>query len=126
MKENEIGTAVVEASIRIHRELGPGLLESVYEIVLAHDLKERGFKVERQVSVPLKYRGLDFDVAFKADLVVEDLVVVELKSVETINNAHLKQLQTYLKLMNLRLGYLLNFGEALMKDGIRRVANGLK
>ena len=126
MKENEIGTAVVEASIRIHRELGPGLLESVYEIVLAHDLKERGFKVEREVSVPLKYRGLDFDVAFKADLVVEDLVVVELKSVETINNAHLKQLQTYLKLMNLRLGYLLNFGEALMKDGIRRVANGLK
>jgi GxxExxY protein len=126
MKENEIGTAVVEASIRIHRELGPGLLESVYEIVLAHDLKERGFKVERQVTVPLKYRGLEFDVAFKADLVVNDLVIVELKSVEAINNAHLKQLQTYLKLMNLRLGYLLNFGEALMKDGIRRVANGLK
>ncbi|XOV69929.1 MAG: GxxExxY protein [Verrucomicrobiota bacterium] len=126
MKENEIGTAVVEASIRIHRELGPGLLESVYEIVLAHDLKERGFKVERQVTVPLKYRGLEFDVAFKADLVVNDLVIVELKSVEAINNAHLKQLQTYLKLMNLRLGYLLNFGEALMKDGIRRVANGFK
>jgi GxxExxY protein len=126
MKENEIGTAVVEASIRIHRELGPGLLESVYEIVLAHDLKERGFKVERQVTVPLKYRGLEFDVAFKTDLVVNDLVIVELKSVEAINNAHLKQLQTYLKLMNLRLGYLLNFGEALMKDGIRRVANGLK
>jgi len=126
MKENEIGTAVVEASIRIHRELGPGLLESVYEIVLAHDLKERGFKVERQVTVPLKYRGLEFDVAFKADLVVNDLVIVELKSVEAINNAHLKQLQTYLKLMNLRLGYLLNFGEALLKDGIRRVANGLK
>jgi GxxExxY protein len=76
MKENEIGTAVVEASIRIHRELGPGLLESVYEIVLAHDLKERGFKVERQVTVPLKYRGLEFDVAFKADLVVNDLVIV--------------------------------------------------
>jgi GxxExxY protein len=126
MKENEIGTAVVEASIRIHRELGPGLLESVYEIVLAHDLKERGFKVERQVTVPLKYRGLEFDVAFNTDLVVNDLVIVELKSVEAINNAHLKQLQTYLKLMNLRLGYLLNFGEALMKDGIRRVANGLK
>ena len=126
MKENNVGTAVVEASIRIHRDLGPGLLESVYEILLAHDLKESGFKVERQVSVPLKYRGLNFDVAFKADLVVDDLVVVELKSVETINNAHLKQLQTYLKLMNLRLGYLLNFGEVLMKDGIRRVANGLK
>jgi len=126
MKENDIGTVVVDAALQIHRELGPGLLESVYEAILAYELRERGLYVERQVVVSMNYKGLNFDEGFRADLVIEKLVVMELKSVESMNNAHLKQLQTYLKLMNLRLGYLLNFGDALMKKGIRRVINGLK
>ncbi|MDB4651816.1 GxxExxY protein [Verrucomicrobia bacterium] len=126
MKENDMGTVVVDAALQIHRELGPGLLESVYEAILAYELRERGLYVERQVVVSMNYKGLNFDEGFRADLVIEKLVVMELKSVESMNNAHLKQLQTYLKLMNLRLGYLLNFGDALMKKGIRRVINGLK
>ena len=126
MKENDMGTVVVDAALQIHRELGPGLLESVYEAILAYELRERGLYVERQVVVSMNYKGLNFDEGFRADLVIEKLVVMELKSVESMNNAHLKQLQTYLKLMNLRLGYLLNFGDALMKKGIRRVVNGLK
>lgn len=126
MKENDIGTVVVDAALQIHRELGPGLLESVYEAILAYELRERGLYVERQVVVSMNYKGLNFDEGFRADLVIEKLVVMELKSVESMNNAHLKQLQTYFKLMNLRLGYLLNFGDALMKKGIRRVVNGLK
>ena len=126
MKENDIGIVVVDAALQIHRELGPGLLESVYEAILAYELRERGLYVERQVVVSMNYKGLNFDEGFRADLVIEKLVVMELKSVESMNNAHLKQLQTYFKLMNLRLGYLLNFGDALMKKGIRRVVNGLK
>ena len=126
MKENDIGTVVVDAALQIHRELGPGLLESVYEAILAYELRERGLYVERQVVVSMNYKGLNFDEGFRADLVIEKLVVMELKSVESMNNAHPKQLQTYFKLMNLRLGYLLNFGDALMKKGIRRVVNGLK
>ena len=126
MKENDMGTVVVDAALQIHRELGPGLLESVYEAILAYELRERGLYVERQVVVSMNYKGLNFDEGFRADLVIEKLVVMELKSVESMNNAHLKQLQTYFKLMNLRLGYLLNFGDALMKKGIRRVINGLK
>jgi GxxExxY protein len=125
MNENGIGTVVLDSALQIHRELGPGLLESVYEAILAYELRERGLSVERQVVVSMNYKGLKFDEGFRADLVVEKLVVVELKSVEAMNNAHLKQLQTYLKLMNLRLGYLMNFGDALMKKGIRRVVNGL-
>lgn len=126
MKENVIGTVIVESALQVHRDLGPGLLESVYEAVLAYELGQRGLLVNRQVVVPLYYKGLKFDEGFRADLVVEHMVVIELKSVETLNNAHLKQLQTYLKLIDLRLGYLLNFGDALMKKGIRRVVNGLK
>lgn len=93
MTENEIGTIVVESAIAIHRELGPGLLESVYEIVLAYELQRRGVKVERQVPIPIKYRGLVFDEAFKADIIVENRVILELKSVEQVTPAHKKQLQ---------------------------------
>lgn len=125
MDENEISRHIVDAAIAIHRELGPGLLESVYEAVLAHALQQRGLEVQRQVVVPITYNGLHFDEGFRADLIVGGLVVVELKSVSEITAAHRKQIQTYLRLSNLRLGLLLNFGAPLMKDGIVRVANGL-
>ncbi len=123
--ENDIGREVVDAAIEIHRAMGPGLLESVYEAVLARELERRGLKVERQVLVPVTFRGQQFNEGFRADLIVEDRVILELKSVERITNAHRKQLVTYLKLSGLKLGFLLNFGEALMKNGITRVVNGL-
>ena len=125
MNENEIGGIVVSAAIAIHREMGPGLLESVYEVILAHELKERGLRVERQVVVPISFRGQNFNEGFRADIIVEGKVILELKSIEMVNNAHKKQLLTYLKLTGMKLGYLLNFGEALMKSGITRTVNGL-
>lgn len=125
MTENEIGTIIIEAAIAIHRELGPGLLESVYEIVLAYELEQRGLSVKRQVPIPIHYKQMTFDEAFRADLLVENKVVVELKSIELINQAHKKQLLTYLRLTGCKLGYLLNFGEALMKRGITRTVNGI-
>ena len=126
MTENEIGTICIEAAIGVHRELGPGLLESVYEIVLAHELAQRGLRVERQVPIAISYKGMIFEDAFRADLVVEDKVIVELKSVEQLNKAHRKQIQTYLRLTGLKLGYLFNFGAALMKEGIVRAVNHLE
>lgn len=126
MTENEIGTICIEAAIGVHRELGPGLLESVYEIVLAHELAQRGLRVERQVPIAISYKGMIFEDAFRADLVVEDKVIIELKSVEQLNKAHRKQIQTYLRLTGLKLGYLFNFGAALMKEGIVRAVNHLE
>jgi len=126
MTENEIGTVVIDAALAVHRELGPGLLETVYEVVLARELEDRGLRVERQVPVAVVYKGIRFDEGFRADLRVEDKVIVELKSVETLTAAHKKQVQTYLRLTGCRLGYLLNFGEALMKTGIARCVNGLE
>jgi len=126
MKENEIGTRVIEAAITVHRELGPGLLESVYEVVLARELKDLGLNVERQVPVPITYKGVRFDEGFRADLIVENKVLLELKSVERMMPAHKKQVQTYLKLTGLKLGYLLNFGEDVLKSGITRCVNGLE
>ena len=126
MTENEIGTIVVETAITIHRELGPGLLESVYEIVLAHELKARNLNIERQVPVPILYKDIRFDEGFRADMIVNRKVLLELKSVEQTNRAHKKQVQTYLRLTGYKLGYLLNFGEALMKEGITRCVNGLE
>lgn len=125
LSENEIGAIVIDTSIKIHRELGSGLLESVYEIVLAHELEKQGLNVNRQVPISIIYDGIHFDEAFRADLLVNDRVLVELKSIEVISNAHRKQLQTYLKLSGKRLGYLLNFGARLMKEGIVRAVNGL-
>ena len=104
--------------------LGPGLLETVYEVLLAHELEARGLKVMRQVSIPIEYNGIKFNEGFRADIIVEKKVILELKSVETTTKAHKKQVLTYLKLTNLKLGFLLNFGEALMKDGITRLING--
>ena len=126
MTENEIGTIIVETAIDLHRQLGSGLLESVYEIVLAYELNARGLPVQRQVPISIVYKTITFPEAFRADLVVADKVIVELKSIEQINNAHRKQIQTYLRLTRLKLGYLLNFGAALMKDGIVRAVNGLE
>ncbi|MBV5328184.1 MAG: GxxExxY protein [Chlorobium sp.] len=124
MTENEIGTIVVDCAVRLHKELGPGLLESVYEVLLAHLLCESGLKVERQVSIPIEFHGIRFDEGFRADIIVEGKVVLELKSIEAVNKAHKKQVLTYLKLTGYKLGYLLNFGEDMMKDGISRVLNG--
>jgi GxxExxY protein len=125
MTENEISKEVVDAAIKIHRVLGPGLLESVYETVLTRELEMRGLRIQRQVAVPIEYEGLKFDEGFRADIIVEDLVILELKSVENIAAVHRKQLQTYLRLTGRKLGLLLNFGAALMKEGIVRAVNGL-
>jgi len=125
MTENEIGTIVIETAIVMHRELGPGLLETVYEVVLARELQDRGLRVERQVPVPIRYKNIRFDEAFRADIVIAGKVILELKSVERVTAAHKKQVQTYLRLTGCKLGYLLNFGEALMKAGITRCVNGL-
>ena len=125
MDEYEIGREVVDAAIKIHRDLGPGLLESVYEISLAYELEKRGLDAKRQVIIPIQYQGIKFDEAFCADLVINDKVILELKSVEQLSKTHSKQLFTYLKLKDFKLGYLLNFGANLMKDGISRVVNGL-
>jgi GxxExxY protein len=122
--ENEIGEIVVDCAIKLHIDLGPGLLESVYEVLLAHLLQKAGLHVVRQASIPIEYSGIRFDEGFRADIIVEDKVLLELKSVEKINNAHKKQVLTYLKLTDKKLGFLLNFGENLMKDGITRVLNG--
>ena len=126
MTENEIGTLVIATAIAVHRELGPGLLETVYEVILARELGERGLKVERQVPVPIQYKGIGFDEGFRADLIVEGKVILELKSVERVTAAHKKQVQTYLRLTGCKLGYLLNFGEDVMKSGITRCVNGLE
>ncbi len=126
MHENELGTLILNAAIEVHRNLGPGLLESVYEVVLAKELMQRGLTIERQVAVPIVYRDLRFEEGFRADIIVNGMVLLELKSVERVTPAHLKQVQTYLKLTGLKLGYLLNFGEALLKDGITRCVNGLR
>jgi len=126
LTENEIGKLVVDSAIAVHRELGPGLLETVYEVILAHELRQRGLGVERQVPISIELRGIKFDEAFRADIVIEGKVVVELKSVEQVTGAHKKQLQTYLRLTGYKLGFLLNFGEALMKKGVTRAVNGLE
>jgi GxxExxY protein len=124
MGENEIGTIIVDSALELHRNLGSGLLESVYEVTLARSLERRGLAVQRQVAVPIEYHGETFSEGFRADLIVGGLVIVELKSIERVMPAHKKQLLTYLRLTGLKLGYLLNFGEALMRDGITRSING--
>ena len=124
MNENEIGKIIVDAAVAVHRELGPGLLESVYEVILAYELKKRGLSVDRQVSIPIEYHGIKFDEGFRVDIFFENKVIIELKSVESVNKAHKKQVLTYLRLTGHKLGYLLNFGEAFMKDGISRIING--
>jgi GxxExxY protein len=125
MTENEIAKIIVDSAYHVHRKLGPGLLESVYEVILVHELKKRGLKVERQVSVAIVFEGIKFDEGFRADIIVEDKVIVELKSIEKVMPVHKKQLLTYLRLDDKRLGLLINFGSELIRNGISRVVNGL-
>ena len=124
MTENEIGEIVVDCAVKLHMRLGPGLLESVYETVLCYELQKRGLSVQRQVPIPITYDNMLFTEGFRADLFVDGKVILELKSVEHVTKAHKKQLLTYLRLSGRKVGYLLNFGEALMKDGISRIISG--
>lgn len=123
-KIEQLASVAVDCGFQIHKELGPGLLESVYEVVLAGALAEQGLKVTRQAPVPISFRGLSFADAFRADIVVEDLLVIEVKSVERNAPVHAKQLLTYLRLMQQPLGLLMNFGCETFKEGVKRVANG--
>ena len=125
MHENDIAREIVDAAFKVHTVLGPGLLESVYEAVLAQELRKRSLKVERQAPIPVVYEEVRLEEGFRADLVVQDKVLVELKSVEKVAPVHKKQVLTYLRLANMKLGLLITFGEALIKDGITRVVNGL-
>lgn len=125
MTENDIAKEIVDACYKVHTTLGPGLLESVYEAVLVYELEKRGIKVSRQQALPVIYESVKLDEGFRADIIVEGKVIVELKSVETLAPVHKKQLLTYLRLSDKRLGLLVNFGSALIKDGVIRVVNGL-
>lgn len=124
MTENEIGKIVVDRALKLHMAMGPGLLETVYEVLLAHELKKQGLKAIKQVAIPIVYDNIKFDQGFQADIIVENKVLLELKSVEKIHNVHKKQVLTYLKLTGIKLGFLLNFGEETMKKGITRIING--
>jgi GxxExxY protein len=126
MTENAIAKEIVDAAYRIHTTLGPGLLESVYQTVLAYELSRRGLRAVSQQSIPVVYDGIHVDTGFRADLVVEEKVIVEIKSVELLAPVHKKQLLTYLRLGNKRLGLLINFHVVLIKDGITRIVNGLE
>jgi GxxExxY protein len=126
MSENEIASIVVDCCLKIHKLLGPGLFESVYEEVLCYELQKRNLKVERQKGMPVHYEDLVIEMGFKADIIVEDKVILELKSVESLNKVHHKQLITYLRLSDKRLGLLINFNVVLIKNGINRIVNGLE
>ena len=125
MSENEIAAIVVDCAFRIHVEVGPGLLESVYETLLAHELELAGLRIERQKPIPVVYRGVRFVEGFRADVLVQDRVLIEIKSVELMPAVCSKQLLTYLKMSGKRLGLLINFGSYRIKEGIHRIANGL-
>ncbi len=125
MTENEISKIVVDCAFKIHTTIGPGLLESVYEAVLTYELENRNCKVIRQQAIPVVYESVQLEVGFRADLIVNDKVIVEIKSVEALSPVHLKQLRTYLILADKKLGLLINFNVELIKDGIRRVVNNL-
>src|ERR1700730_12311433 len=124
MTENEIAKQILDAAFVVHTKLGPGLLESVYEVVLAHELRKKGLTVERERPMPITYDGVRFDEAFRSDLLVNSQIIVELKAVETLTGLHAKQVLTQLRLSNLKLGLLLNFGDAHLKNGIKRIING--
>lgn len=125
MTENEVAKQIVDAAFQIHEKLGPGLLESVYETVLAYELLKRGLAVQRQWPIPLVYEALKMDHGFRADLIVEGCVIVEIKSLDLVPPVAYKILLTYLRLADMRLGLLINFREELIKDGIKRVVNRL-
>ncbi|MCB9246848.1 MAG: GxxExxY protein [Flavobacteriales bacterium] len=126
MIENEISKIVVDTAYQIHVDLGPGLFESVYEELMYHELLDRGLRVTRQVTIPLIYKGHTLDKSFSADLIIENKVIVEVKSVEKIQPVHPKQVLTYLRLANLQLGLLINFNTELLKNGVTRIVNNLQ
>lgn len=126
LHENEIAKEIVDAAFKIHHSIGPGLLESAYQAILVFELQKRGLYVEAEKPIPIDYEGVHLDAGFRADLIVEDKVIVELKSVEQIAPVHKKQLLTYLRLADKHLGLLINFGAPLIKDGIIRVVNHLE
>ena len=125
MKENELSRIIVNLCFEIHTKLGPGLLESVYETILVYELAEMGLKVERQKSLPVIWNNITMNIGFRADIIVENLVLIEIKSVTEIAQVHLKQVLTYLKITGLKLGLLINFNEPLIKNGIKRIVNDL-
>ena len=124
MNENEIAKKILDAAFVVHTKLGPGLLESVYEVIMAHELRKQGLMVERQKPMPITYDSIRFDEAFRADLVVQEKVIAELKSVAATSAIHAKQVLTQLRLSGLKLGLLINFGEVHLKNGIKRIING--
>lgn len=125
MRHNELSGIVIDCAMDIHRRLGPGLLESVYQEVLLYELRKRGLRVEKELPIPVIWDEVKLEVGFRADLIVENLLIVELKSLEAMAPVHKKILLTYLRLADMRLGLLINFGTELLKDGVSRVVNGL-
>ena len=125
LTENEIATQIVDAAYKVHTTFGPGLLESVYEAVMSEELCRRGLRVVRQQAIPLDYENVHLDIGFRADMIVEDKVIIEIKAVESVAHVHKKQLLTYLRLAGKKLGLLINFDTELIKDGIARVVNKL-
>ena len=125
MSENDLSKIIVNTCFTVHRGMGPGLFESVYEEILCYELKKAGLSIERQKGIPVYWDSLKMDIGFKADIIVEKKVILELKSVEEISRVHQKQLLTYLRLTKMKLGLLVNFNEELIKNGIQRIVNGL-
>jgi len=125
MDENELSKMVIGLAIKVHKTLGPGLLESAYEKALVHELRKNGFKADNQKTIFIEYDGFIIDEGFRADVIVNDLLILELKSVRNLEDIHFKQLLTYLRLSNLKLGLLINFNENILKNGIKRVVNKL-
>jgi GxxExxY protein len=126
MHENEIAKEIVDAAFHIHKYFGPGMLESAYQTVLIHELNKRGLQLKSEVPIPIVYEGVQITTGFRADVIVEDKVIIELKSIEMILPVHKKQLFTYMKLANLKLGLLINFGSAMFKGSVTRIVNGLE
>jgi GxxExxY protein len=124
MSENELSKIVFDLGLKVHRNLGPGLLESSYEECLFYELKKSTLKVERQKILPVIYEGIQMETSYRIDIMIEDKIIIELKSVESVNDLHLAQLLTYLKLSNCKLGMLINFNVPLFKNGVKRVING--
>lgn len=125
MHENEIAKIILDCAFKLHRELGPGLLESVYEETLTYELNKQGLYCQRQVPIPVVYESTRMEIGFRADIIVENKVIIELKSIEAVLPVHKKQLLTYLRLSGLKLGLLINFNEELLKDGLTRIVNNL-
>ena len=125
MHENDISSKVIGAAIEVHKQLGPGLLESTYEACLSYELTEQGLDVKRQLALPIVYKNVKLNAGYRIDLLIENKVIIEIKSVEALADIHKAQLLTYLKLKNLKLGLLINFNEVLLKNGIRRLVNNL-